>query len=68
MSPVDFIGKRIDEYERWKDIVADGNLSNLADMTFLEFMAKLDRTIERSEREAQEAQERINSIKNGSRK
>lgn len=33
-------------------------------MTFLEFMAKLDRTIERNEAEAKATQERINEIKN----
>jgi hypothetical protein len=32
-------------------------------MTFLEFMAKLNRTIEKAEREAKEAKERLETIK-----
>jgi hypothetical protein len=32
-------------------------------MTFLEFMAKLNRTIEKAEREAKEAKERLEQIK-----
>lgn len=63
MSPISLLWKRIDEYEQWKDIVADGNLANLGDMTYLEFMAKLDRTIEKAEREAKEAKERLENIK-----
>lgn len=43
--------------------MADGNLANLEHMTFLEFMAKLDRAIERAEQEAKAAKERIESIK-----
>lgn len=65
VSPAGILGERIDQYENWKDIVAEGNLGNLQDMTFLEFMAKLDRTIEKAEREAKEAQERINKIRHG---
>lgn len=44
------------QYERWKDIVSGGNLSNLEHMTFLEFMAKLDREIERMEKEYEQTQ------------
>lgn len=65
VSPNSVLGERIDEYEQWKDIVAEGNLANLTDMTFLEFMAKLDRTIDKAEREAKAAQERLNNIKHG---
>lgn len=43
------------QYERWKDIVSGGNIGNLEHMTFLEFMAKLDREIERMEREVEQA-------------
>ena len=63
VSPYRIIGEKIDEFEKWKDIVAEGNLSNLDNMTFLEFMAKLDRTIEKAEREAKEAKERLEQIK-----
>lgn len=67
MSPLGFLAEKIDEFERWKDIVADGNLQNLTDMTFLEFMAKLDRTIERAEKEQQQAQQRLNDLKHRNR-
>lgn len=63
MSPLGWLGKKIDEFEKWKDVVAEGNMQNLADMTFLEFMAKLDRTIEKAEQEAQATKERLESIK-----
>jgi len=33
-------------------------------MTFLEFMAKLDRTIEKAERDAKESKEQLNNLKN----
>ena len=49
--------------EKWKDIVAEGNLQNLEHMTFLEFMAKLDRTIKRAEQDAKAAKERIEAMK-----
>lgn len=65
MSPLGWLGDKIDEFEKWKDLVSDGNLQNLTDMTFLEFMAKLDRTIDKAEREAKAAQERINNLKHG---
>lgn len=65
MSPLGWLGDKIDEFEHWKDIVAEGNLQNLTDMTFLEFMAKLDRTIDKAEKEAKAAKERLNSIKHG---
>ncbi len=64
MSPISILWKRIDEYEQLKDIVAEGNLTNLGDMTYLEFMAKLDRTIDKAEREAKAAKERMENIKN----
>lgn len=63
MYPFIRLNEQIDTFERWKDIVADGNLKNLDDMTFLEFMAKLDRAIDKAEQEAKAAQERLNSIK-----
>lgn len=63
MYPFSELAKQIDEFEKWKDIVAEGNMANLDGMTFLEFMAKLDRTIEKAEREAKEAKERLDSIK-----
>ena len=63
MSPYSQLAEKIDEFEKWKDIVAEGNNANLEHMTFLEFMAKLDRTIEKAEKEAKEAQERLNEIK-----
>lgn len=63
MSPFSIIGEKIDEFEKWKDIVSEGNLANLDHMTFLEFMAKLNRTIEKAEREAKEAKERLETIK-----
>lgn len=68
VSPHSVLGQKIDEYEQWKDIVAEGNLANLNDMTFLEFMAKLDRIIDKSDKEAKAAQEHLNNIKHGSRK
>ena len=63
MSPLGWLGDKINEFEHWKDIVAEGNLQNLEQMTFLEFMAKLDRMIEKAEKEAKVAQERLNEIK-----
>ena len=63
MSPNSYIGERIEEYERWKDMVAEGNAGNLENMTFMEFMAKLDRLIDKFEKEAAAAKERANSIK-----
>ena len=71
MSPISVLSEKIDEYEHWKDIVCEGNTANLENMTFLEFMAKLDRLIDKYEKEAQAAKERADSIKNkhyGSRK
>ena len=65
MSPARWLGEKIDEFEHWKDIVAEGNLQNLEQMTFLEFMAKLDRTIDKAEKETKAAKERLNSIKHG---
>lgn len=64
MSPFSVLGEKINEYEHWKDLVSDGNIANLENMTFLEFMAKLDRLIEKYEKEAAAAKERANSIKN----
>lgn len=53
----------IDQYEHWTDIVSGGNVKAIEDMTFLEFMAKLDREIEHREREAQAYNERLNATK-----
>lgn len=64
MSPYSELGKQIDEFEKWKDIVAEGNTANLENMTFLEFMAKLDRLIEKYENEAKAAKERAEALKN----
>ena len=63
MSPFSILGEKIDDFEKWKDIVAEGNLPNLDHMTFLEFMAKLDRTIEKAEQETKAAKERLEQIK-----
>ena len=46
------------------DLVSEGNTANLENMTFLEFMAKLDRLIDKYEKEAKAAKERAESIKN----
>ena len=44
-------------------MVSEGNAANLENMTFLEFMAKLDRLIDKFEKEAAAAKERADSIK-----
>lgn len=72
MSPISVLNEKIDEYEHWKDLVCEGNTANLENMTFLEFMAKLDRLIDKYEKEAKAAKERAEALKNhkhyGSRK
>lgn len=63
MSPFSRLAEQIDTFEKWKDIVSDGNLANLENMTFLEFMAKLDRSIKEAEKRAKDAQTQLDKIK-----
>ena len=70
--PYDYLNQRADNYEEWKEIVAGETRANLEDLTFLEFMAKLDREIQRREEKAKAAQKQRNEIEkqinNGRRK
>ena len=63
MPPYSQLADKIDEFEKWKDLVSEGNLQNLEHMTFLEFMAKLDRLIEKYEKEAKAAKEHADALK-----